>query len=171
MSNSEFRPRTVRTTTRKYRYQRVGQSTYAVHYPEGHVGEFAGQVWRTRTGWSGRTANGDLVIEDYPGSRDVAAGNVVQAYRSEKAVEEAARKAAAALKAYEAENPAPSPTYTPTPGPDPLVETVDGQVWATQSDPFGVNEQDHTLALTPDQADALADKLRAAAALIRAQGA
>lgn len=93
MTSREFRPRTVRTTTRKYRYQRVGQSTYAIHFPEGHLGEFAGQVWRTRDGWSGRTAGGDLVIEDYPGSRDVAAGNVVQAYRAERAARDAARKA------------------------------------------------------------------------------
>jgi hypothetical protein len=35
-----------------------------------------GTVWRTRTGWSARNASGRTVVDDYPGSRAVAASNL-----------------------------------------------------------------------------------------------
>lgn len=52
----------------KLQYQRVGNSTYKVK----HDGDAEVLVWRTRDGWSA-SVNGKQVVDDYRGSRDVAA--------------------------------------------------------------------------------------------------
>jgi len=57
-----------------FTYRRIGAATYEI-VSDGAV---AGTVWRTRTGWSGATASGRQVVDDYPGSRGVAAANVIQ---------------------------------------------------------------------------------------------
>jgi len=57
-----------------FTYRRIGTSTYDIVL-DGHR---VGTVWRTRTGWSGATASGRQVVDDYPGSRGVAASNVIQ---------------------------------------------------------------------------------------------
>lgn len=52
-------------------FRRVGTMTYEVR---DHTGTMLGHVWRTTHGWSSARPNGVVVTEDYPGSRDTAAG-------------------------------------------------------------------------------------------------
>lgn len=60
-------------------YRRVGIMTYEVRDALGVVGI----VWRTRQGgWSAATTLERVVVEDYPGSRSVAAGVLASAVRS-----------------------------------------------------------------------------------------
>lgn len=54
----------------KLTYKRVGNMTYNVFLD----GVCVGLVWRTRHGWSAENNSGVIVVEDYPGSRGVAAG-------------------------------------------------------------------------------------------------
>lgn len=55
------------------KFRRVGTMTYEVIVSD----RVAGLVWRTRYGWSGKTADGRLVVDNYPGSRGVAANRVI----------------------------------------------------------------------------------------------
>lgn len=71
------------------KFAQVGSSTYELYVDDVLLGE----VWRTRIGWSGRTRpKCTLVVRDYPGSRAVAAANVVRAAQDER-------------EAFTAENP------------------------------------------------------------------
>lgn len=55
----------------RFSYSRVGACTYETTDRE--TGEPIGRVWRTRTGWSAALPDGHVVVDDYPGSREVAA--------------------------------------------------------------------------------------------------
>lgn len=61
---------------KRWSYRRVATSTYEV---TSLAGRPLGHVWRTRHGWSAETPGGVQVIEDYPGSRDVAASALQRA--------------------------------------------------------------------------------------------
>lgn len=62
----------------RLKYRRVGTMTYEVSTFDGVV---VGNVWRTRKGWSSALPDGTGGTEDYPGSRDTAAGLLVPQFR------------------------------------------------------------------------------------------
>lgn len=63
------------TSPENFSFRRIGTSNYAVVVD----GVVVGTVRRTRRGWDGFSAEtGELLVDDYPGSRGVAAGIVAR---------------------------------------------------------------------------------------------
>jgi hypothetical protein len=65
-------------TSRTWRYRVLGAGGYGVVVD----GELIGSVQRTRRNtWNGFTLDGTIVVDEYPGSRDVAAANTIERAR------------------------------------------------------------------------------------------
>lgn len=74
-------------TPSRFVYRVEGVMSYRVELRE--TGQVVGWVQRTRDGWDARLAgwgnrDGELVVEDYPGSRETAAGVLLAAFNDNR---------------------------------------------------------------------------------------